>query len=166
MCSKELGEKLRLELKLERTEELLSIYRHDSMTGLLMRRDFELKFEELFDSKINFYLTFVDVNGLHSLNRSKGFDAGDKLIKFVADKFMRASDGIVYRIGGDEFVSLTIDEPKGCEHQEHSTCAWVCSENFDSTEEMMKSVDSKIIKKKEEYYSTKDNNRRGNNDGR
>ena len=97
--------------KLEDAEKLVAKYKYDKMTGLKMRIDFDEAFERMIQSRIydSRYFTFalIDINGLHKLNRDKGFLAGDDLIKSVAlslkDKFEESS---VYRIGGDEFGIL------------------------------------------------------------
>ena len=153
-------ENLQLKLKLERAEELLNLYRHDSMTGLKMRRDFEARFTEFFESGIEFYLTIVDVNGLHNLNRDEDMDAGDRLIKSVASKFMNLSNGIVYRIGGDEFAGLSLEEPSCPSDDPTFVCAWVSNKTFKSERSMFKSCDRKLIQGKEDYYKSSNHNRR------
>ncbi len=54
---------------------------------------------------------YVDVNGLHELNNTKGHDAGDVMLKTVAQEMVKTF-GIKdsYRIGGDEFVAFVVDE--------------------------------------------------------
>jgi len=153
---------LKLKLELERTKELLNLYRHDTLTGLKMRRDFEFRFTEMFESGVEFYLAMADVNGLHALNREENFDAGDRLIKSVAHKFLENSNGIVYRIGGDEFVSLSLNAPECVNSRDDNSyiCAWVSSKNYKTEKTMFDACDKKIIKGKEVYYAAKNNDRR------
>ena len=53
---------------------------------------------------------YADVNGLHELNEAKGHEAGDTMLKFIADA-LQAQFGILhtYRIGGDEYVAFAMD---------------------------------------------------------
>jgi GGDEF domain-containing protein len=149
-----------LKLKIEKLEELLNTYMHDKLTGLLMRRDFDNKFSDLFEAGKPFYLTLVDVNGLHNVNRDpeQGYDSGDDLIVSVAHKLTMNCENVVYRIGGDEFAILSYSEP--C-HIKDKTFTMASSEstNFKSIRQMMKDVDDKIIKLKKEFYKG-DANRR------
>ena len=154
-------ELLETKLQLERAEELINLYRHDALTGLKLRRDFELKFTEFFDSGVDFFITMVDVNGLHTLNREENYDAGDRLIRYVANKFMSCSHGIVYRIGGDEFVSLSLTEPL-LPNDSRFIGASICSKNYKSEKSIFDAVDRKVIKLKAEFYKNREYDRRGN----
>ena len=53
---------------------------------------------------------YADVNGLHELNEAKGHEAGDTMLKFIADA-LQAQFGAfhAYRIGGDEYVAFATD---------------------------------------------------------
>ena len=54
---------------------------------------------------------YVDANGLHALNDSKGHAAGDEMLRTVAGALQdRFGERDVYRIGGDEFVVFARDE--------------------------------------------------------
>lgn len=54
---------------------------------------------------------YVDVNGLHELNNTKGHDAGDVMLKTVAQEMVKIfGRKDTYRIGGDEFVAFVVDE--------------------------------------------------------
>ena len=58
----------------------------------------------------NLSCIYVDVNGLHELNNTKGHDAGDVMLKTVAQEMVKTfgrKDS--YRIGGDEFVAFVVD---------------------------------------------------------
>lgn len=53
---------------------------------------------------------YVDVNGLHELNNTKGHAEGDKMLQIVADKLQAEFGEDTYRVGGDEFVAFVLDE--------------------------------------------------------
>ncbi|MGL4751754.1 MAG: GGDEF domain-containing protein, partial [Aeromonadaceae bacterium] len=51
----------------------------------------------------------IDVNGLKEINDTRGHEAGDALLKTVAERLrycLQGMTGSLYRIGGDEFVIL------------------------------------------------------------
>jgi diguanylate cyclase (GGDEF)-like protein len=90
--------------------EQLSSY--DSLTGLRNR----LSFETIMDVEIDrhkqkksvFSFAYIDLHNLKELNQTRGYAAGDKAIKLVAQAIrenMRQSD-TPSRIGGDEFAIL------------------------------------------------------------
>ena len=84
----------------------------DLLTGLCNRNSFEQKLET-YSSMCNQELScvYVDVNGLHELNNTKGHAAGDKMLKFVGKTLQKEfRERNSFRIGGDEFVVLATDE--------------------------------------------------------
>ena len=83
----------------------------DQLTGLNNRNCYEMRLS-LYPSvyKKSLCCIYIDVNGLHDLNNSKGHNAGDEMLRFIADSVIRqfgCKDS--YRIGGDEFVSFAAD---------------------------------------------------------
>ena len=53
---------------------------------------------------------YADVNGLHELNEAKGHEAGDTMLKFIADALQAQFGSFhAYRIGGDEYVAFATD---------------------------------------------------------
>lgn len=86
----------------------------DILTGTRNRNCFERRRKGYAEKcRDNLTCVFVDVNGLHELNDTKGHEAGDTMLQTVAramiDKFGQAD---TYRIGGDEFVSFCLDSTK------------------------------------------------------
>ena len=81
----------------------------DPLTDLHNRRFYEEEKERL-DSKDNLPIAVImaDVNGLKLTNDILGHQAGDQLLRHIADTLAEACppNGIVSRIGGDEFVIL------------------------------------------------------------
>ena len=77
----------------------------DVLTGLQNRNRYEAYLKKLEGTKEKLVCLFVDANGLHELNNSKGHSAGDQMLRFIADTLKVQFGGEhIYRIGGDEFV--------------------------------------------------------------
>ena len=90
-------------------ENLHYLSNHDSLTGLYNRVYFDAEMKRLASSReYPVSIIVADVDGLKTVNDTKGHDAGDQLIKATAADLLsifRASD-VVSRIGGDEFAVL------------------------------------------------------------
>ena len=93
-----------------REEHLVRISLTDEMTRLFNRRcyDEDLRVNGEGNLPEDLVLFSVDVNGLKTVNDTKGHAAGDELIKGAADvlSFSVGKAGKVYRIGGDEFAAI------------------------------------------------------------
>lgn len=83
----------------------------DLLTGLKNRNSFERNIKEYPNGcKKNIVCVYADVNGLHEVNNTKGHEAGDRMLRFVADKIAeKFGTEHTYRIGGDEFVAFDFD---------------------------------------------------------
>lgn len=84
----------------------------DLLTGLFNRNAYERKLK-VYSSMCNqvFACIYVDVNGLHEINNTQGHVAGDRMLQFVGKRLQKEfGDKNSFRIGGDEFVVLVIDE--------------------------------------------------------
>ena len=84
----------------------------DSLTGLRNRLSFEvitdIEIDRHKQKKAAFSFAYIDLHNLKELNQTRGYAAGDKAIKLVAQVIrenMRQSD-TPSRIGGDEFAIL------------------------------------------------------------
>ena len=85
---------------------------HDALTGLINRRGFEEKAEELINSnhpdKTKHSLCFIDLDQFKIVNDTCGHEAGDELLRRISKIFtdnVRKNDTLA-RLGGDEFVIL------------------------------------------------------------
>ncbi|MCB1754707.1 MAG: EAL domain-containing protein [Gammaproteobacteria bacterium] len=82
---------------------------HDSLTGLVNRRDFYSRLDKLLDNanaqEGHFYLVYMDLDRLKIVNDTVGHLAGDELLKKLAGELQGAvaEDVRLSRIGGDEF---------------------------------------------------------------
>ena len=96
----------------ERDARLVQMANHDSLTGLFNRRRFveELKKETISVMRRGHMsaLLFVDLDQFKYINDVCGHQAGDRLIRKVADELVRSvrRDDVVARFGGDEFAIL------------------------------------------------------------
>ena len=97
-------------------EALHSLAHTDPLTGLPNRRGLQAELDSALpragsDRLLGVYL--LDLDGFKSVNDRLGHDAGDELLKLVAERLrapLRHRD-VVGRLGGDEFVVMATDLP-------------------------------------------------------
>ncbi|HMC51002.1 MAG TPA: EAL domain-containing protein [Solirubrobacterales bacterium] len=110
------GDRAVVEGALERAEktesELRFLADHDSLTGLLNRRRFRAELDQYVSFTARYggrgAVMVIDIDGLKEVNDKLGHQAGDRLIRRVADVLrerVRATD-LVARLSGDEFAVL------------------------------------------------------------
>jgi diguanylate cyclase (GGDEF)-like protein/PAS domain S-box-containing protein len=94
-------------------QELALLASHDPLTGLPNRRTLMERLGEAIHygdrGDLQLAVAFIDLDGLKRLNDEHGHEAGDVLLRTVADRIagcIRQSDTIA-RLGGDEFVLIT-----------------------------------------------------------
>lgn len=118
-------EKLIVQLR-QANLEYSSLAFTDPLTGLANRRALLADSEQLVKragqlaGKVQ--IGFIDLDGFKAINDDHGHDAGDRFLIQVAQRLqagLRAED-LLARIGGDEFVVLTVAEPPFCQDQEDS----------------------------------------------
>jgi diguanylate cyclase (GGDEF)-like protein/PAS domain S-box-containing protein len=90
-------------------KEIEYISYHDFLTGLYNRRYFDESLKRL-DAEQNLPLSVVvtDVNGLKLTNDAFGHDAGDKILRSVANIITSITGpfDVAFRMGGDEFCII------------------------------------------------------------
>ena len=95
-----------------RLDEARRSAEEDHLTGLPNRRAFETRFEEEFrDARAatdQLCVAFCDIDNFKRINDEHGHDAGDRVLKLVAENLARLSNDRchVARHGGEEFVVL------------------------------------------------------------
>ena len=94
--------------------KLQEISRIDQLTQIKNRNAYELEYDSIPNKcKQTLACLYIDANGLHEVNNSKGHEYGDKLLKGIAKEIRNTfSNDYLYRIGGDEFVIFIPDMPK------------------------------------------------------
>lgn len=96
------------------TEERISHQaHHDGLTGLVNRRGFQRKIDEVFErgAEGSTALALVDMDNFKTVNDLLGHGAGDTFLKITAQRIshsVRDSD-VACRLGGDEFAILLND---------------------------------------------------------
>ncbi|MCC7704368.1 EAL domain-containing protein [Janthinobacterium sp. GW460P] len=93
-------------------QELEFQSRHDILTGLanrlLLRERLEQAMAVARRSTLPLWVVFIDLDRFKFVNDTLGHDAGDILLKLIADRLRAATREVdtVARLGGDEFVLL------------------------------------------------------------
>lgn len=89
-------------------EHLKHMSETDDMTGVYNRNKYLDMIRDYYPHVPEISVIFWDVNGLKHTNDKLGHESGDVLIKGIASSIIRAVDnaGMIYRIGGDEFVAI------------------------------------------------------------
>jgi len=97
-------------------EELANEFRyrayHDNLTGLRNRAYLNEYFDQAVlnnkSQNTRFLMLLLDLDNFKTINDNLGHDAGDELLKLVADRLVDDSrdNDLVIRLGGDEFIML------------------------------------------------------------
>ena len=93
-------------------EKIRFMAENDQLTGLRNRNSYEQSLEKAAVLQTNaLYCVYVDVNGLHELNNTKGHEAGDRMLQYIASAMQHLfGENDTYRIGGDEFVAIGVNK--------------------------------------------------------
>lgn len=157
-----------------REEHLVRISMTDEMTRLYNRRCYDEDLIELRENALpeQFVIFSVDVNGLKTVNDTKGHAAGDELIKGAADclALTIGNHGKVYRTGGDEFMAVVYtDDPEELRNAIHARAAgWhgiycekisvsigyaaYASDSEATIDDLERRADADMYAEKESYY--------------
>ncbi|SCY26066.1 diguanylate cyclase (GGDEF) domain-containing protein [Lachnospiraceae bacterium XBB2008] len=159
------------EILLERDNrnQLIEFSYHDALTTAGNRRAIIRYEKEELDTSRPYGYMMCDINGLKSVNDSKGHEAGDEMIQNVANCLTEifGNDG-VFRMGGDEFAAYVyadsledfeakVDEAKAI-LDEKGCCVSIgtafASDGEKDFMKLKKEADQKMYENKRQYYST------------
>lgn len=91
-------------------QELEQLARYDALTGLVGRGQLMRQLDRLLASATPLALLYIDVDRFKPVNDRWGHEAGDRLLRMIAGRItehVKPGD-IVARIGGDEFVVVSV----------------------------------------------------------
>ncbi|MDQ1362372.1 MAG: hypothetical protein QG652_232 [Pseudomonadota bacterium] len=98
-----------------KNDELWELAHHDPLTGAANRRAYEEDWKShiaiAYNKRLDFSYMLIDCDHFKAINDTYGHDTGDKLITTLVNilhKSLRTGDKL-YRIGGDEFVTILWD---------------------------------------------------------
>lgn len=94
----------------KKQEETVADFKHqsltDPLTGLKNRRYSELLFADLLEHHQLFSLIMIDIDHFKRVNDEFGHNAGDEVLKFLANKMQSTATekDVCIRLGGEEFI--------------------------------------------------------------
>lgn len=150
----------------------------DMLTGLYNRNRYEADLSLISAHyKKSLACVYIDVNGLHELNNTKGHSAGDVMLKIVAEQICeRFGTEFTYRIGGDEFLVFAPDMAKDMivalcgqmvetlkKDNYHISVGVQWETEIPSVNALIKSAEKKMYAEKKKYYEQEVNDRRKRN---
>ena len=105
----------------EREEQARHLALHDALTGLpnrhLLQERLAFLLRDAERQQSPLAVCYLDLDGFKAINDEHGHDAGDALLRGVAQRLneQRRGNDVVARIGGDEFVVVLshLDAPEG-----------------------------------------------------
>ena len=147
----------------------------DTLTSVMNRNAYERKIKSLYADRRSLTLIVADVNGLKIANDTLGHQAGDRLIIETAKSFSNVfGNDNVYRVGGDEFLTLLCDYDEDeiefnlklvKDYMMHNDVSASIGYSFVSKymgnfEELLENADKMMYQDKELYYQKNNIKRR------
>lgn len=113
---------------------------------------------------------YIDANGLHELNNAQGHEAGDRMLRAVADHLKEhfPKDGL-YRVGGDEFVMFPSTADRNvCEARMQAVSENLAAQGYSISygiaihesatglRDLIRDADERMLANKRAYYAVHD----------
>lgn len=144
---------------------------NDQTTGLRNRNAFEREQNDIPDRcRRTLSCVYMDINGLHELNNAMGHQAGDIMLREVADELKKQfGDELTYRMGGDEYVAFAPDLSEDRLHEKvrtfslaieqkdyHAALGWAtCEAASLRMENLLRIAETRMYQAKSAYYQDK-----------
>lgn len=142
----------------------------DQGTGLMNRRAYE---KYLCESENHGFASavciYIDANGLHEINNEHGHEAGDRMLRMMADRLREQfPDSKIYRIGGDEFVVFPSDaQEQPCRVRMEEISAHLAAQGYSISyglavrkeavglRGLVREADERMLEAKHAYYAAR-----------
>lgn len=113
---------------------------------------------------------YIDANGLHELYNAQGHEAGDRMLRAVADHLKEhfPKDGL-YRVGGDEFVMFPSTADRNvCEARMQAVSENLAAQGYSISygiaihesatglRDLIRDADERMLANKRAYYAVHD----------
>ena len=150
---------------------------NDQTTGLRNRNAFEREQNDIPGRcRRTLSCVYMDINGLHELNNAMGHQAGDIMLREVADELKKQfGDELTYRMGGDEYVAFAPDLSEDRLHDKvrafslaieqkdyHAALGWATCETASlRMENLLRIAETRMYQAKSAYYQDKNTLPRG-----
>ena len=146
----------------------------DALTGLYNRNRYERDLPQIYaQHQDSLACVYIDANGLHETNNTKGHDKGDEMLRAVAKAIKKHfHTDYIYRTGGDEFVLFVPDGDEAdmemqsqqlssalSEADYHISVGFQCDKHLSSITPLIQRAEQKMYAEKKKYYETHDRRR-------
>ena len=115
---------------------------------------------------------YIDANGLHEINNERGHEAGDQLLRAVAERLREQFPrDDLYRVGGDEFVVFSKADAAVCEARMQAVSSALAAQDYSISYgiaaqrasaglgDLVREADENMLKNKRSYYAEHDRRR-------
>lgn len=141
----------------------------DALTGTKNRNCYFKRLRELQDQEdISLGVVYLDINGLKRTNDTYGHSYGDEIIKTASGCLKSVFERDIYRIGGDEFVTLCVDMDQDVFNKkveklrtladDNETCSFSIGAKWDKGEfnaaDLIADADELMYINKQSYYQS------------